>query len=561
MATKLEISRRRFLQQTAALTVPLVFSNRSLALSSALAGREEKGARQRPLNFLFIMADDLGWADLGCFGSRDIKTPVLDTLARQGIRFTHAYANSPVCSATRIAFNTMNYQQRLPIGNMEPVPVRKDMVEADLIDNMGIPAGYPTVANLLKAAGYGTALFGKWHMGYFNTPEEKAAKGGQGNGFGPLANGYDEFFGILGGGADHFTHTDWYGEADLWQGEEPAPTEGYLDDLFTERAVAYLRKQARSNTPFFLNLCFHTPHWPFEVPDPALGPNNGHTGRIIPDKWYGLAYPVTEDHPLGLGGFDQGSRGIYTDMVQRLDRNIGKVLAALEAAGLSHNTVVIFNSDNGGERFSDVWPFIGAKGHLYEGGIRVPAILRWPGLPANKVSEQVVASFDWSVTLLAAAGVPVTGFDGMDLRPILGSAGNGTQQLVPRALFWRFAGQRAAIIGQYKYLRLGDKPSGAPTDALLKFSDMPNYLLGDIDGPPPAFGGPGPGTVYEYIFDLAKDPREQANLMDNPAYADITAGLKTAWTHWESTVANSTPSVHAPAADVGLKTLTERYGD
>lgn len=455
----------------------------------------------------------------------------------------------------------MNYQQRLPIGNLEPVPPRKDLVEADLIDNIGIPTGHPTVANLLKAAGYNTALYGKWHLGYFNTPQEKAAKGGQGNGFGPVANGYNKFFGILGGGADHFTHTDWYGEGDLWLGEEATRVDGYLDDLFTQRAVNFINRQASSKKPFFLNLSFHIPHWPFEVPNAKLGANNGHTGKIIPDKWYGAAYPVTEDHPLGLGGFDQGSRKIYTQMVQRLDSNIGKVLAALSAAGLSNNTVVIFTSDNGGERFSDVWPLVGAKGHLYEGGIRVPAIVRWPGLPNNQTTPQVVASFDWSVTMLAAAGIPVAGFDGMDLKPLLTSLGNDDYQPVPRQLFWRHGGQRAAIIGKYKYLYLGNKPSGAPTDFLLKFSDMPNYLLGDVDGPPPALGGTGSNTIYEYVFDLSKDEREQANLIDNPAYAETTQKLKAAWNSWEATVANATPQTHAVAADLNLKALTERYGD
>lgn len=538
MTDESKISRRKFLKQTAAAAATVGLAqiplNASAALDDVTSDTSGKaGTRTKP-NFLFIMADDMGWADLSCFGSRDIKTPVLDKLARDGVRFTQAYGTSPVCSASRVAFNTMNYQQRLAIGTLEPVGYRLDMVEAELIDNMGIPASHPTVANLLKKAGYNTALYGKWHGGYFNTAEEKAAKGGQGNGFGPVANGYDDFFGFLSGGADHFTHQDWYGNPDLWHLEDPAVEEGYSTDLFTKRAVDFINAQT-ADKPFFLNLAYHAPHWPWEVPDPALGANNGHTGKIIPDKWFGMAYPVTEDHPMGIGGFDQASRGIYKAMVQNLDMNIGKVLDALEASGMADNTVIIFSSDNGGERFSDVWPFIGAKGHLYEGGIRVPAIVRWPGVvptAGNRVSQQVVMGFDWSVTMLKAAGLSIRGFDGIDLKPIIKNTGKLTEQLVNRTLFWRHGGQRAVRMGDMKYLYIGNKPNGQPTEALTKFSDMPNYMIGDIDGP----GFIGPNTNYEYVFDLSKDQREQANLIDNPAYATQTAQLRTAWEDWNASM-------------------------
>jgi arylsulfatase A-like enzyme len=528
-------SRRKFLKQTVIATAAAGLAQPL----SAYAALESAGSAAGKPNILFIMADDLGWADLSSYGSIDIKTPVLDKLATQGVLFKQAYGNSPVCSASRIAFNTMNYQQRLPIGTLEPVGYRLDMVEADLIDDMGIPAEHTTIANTLRNAGYDTALYGKWHAGYFNTQAEKDKKGGIGNGFGPIANGYNDFFGFLSGGVDHFTHTDWYGNADLWDGEEAAVLEGYSTDLFTERAVNFIKKKEGSDQPFFLNLSYHSPHWPWEVPDNDPSDNsNHHTGKIIPDKWFGMAYPVTEDHPMGLGGFDQSSREIYAKMVENLDTNIGIVLDQLAASGKADNTLVIFTSDNGGERFSDTYPFVGSKGHLYEGGIRVPAITRWPGkFPAGKVSNQVVISFDWSVTMLAAAGIPLKdkdgkSLDGMNLKPIIANTGKSTEKLIKRSLFWRHGGQRAVRIGDLKYLYLGDKPNGQPTDALMKFSDMPAYMLGDSDGP----NFMGPNSIYEYVFDLSKDKREQANLIDNPAYAKNTAMLKKAWDNWNAKV-------------------------
>ena len=401
------VTRREFLEITA-----------GSAMASAVGPVSGNRAAQRPRpNILFILADDLGYGDLSGYGRPDYQTPNLDRLAQQGIKFTSAYAAAAVCTPTRCAFVTGRYPQRLEVGLQEPLTSKSP-------PTAGLPPGHPTVASLVKQNGYDTALIGKWHLGW--RPE-----------FGPNQHGYDEFFGILSGAADYFTHgsPDAAGVAarggeDLWENLTPIERTGYLTDLLTDRAVEFItRKHAR---PFYLSLHYTAPHAPWEGPEDAAIDHAGHGGG-----------PMTNG----------GSLKIFASMMTSLDAGIGRVLAALGRAGLEENTLVIFTSDNGGERYSFNWPFSSDKGSLWEGGIRVPAIVRWPGvIPAGRSTEQAAITMDWTATLLDVADTkpdPAHRLDGDSLLTVC----TGAREPFDRTLFWRTSSDEAARQGRWKYLK------------------------------------------------------------------------------------------------------------
>ena len=365
-------------------------------------------------NVVFILADDLGWGDLSCYGRPDYQTPNLDLLASQGMRFTDAYSASAICTPTRCGLITGRYPGRLQIGLVEPLPATNHKV--------GLDPQIPTIASLLKKNGYETALIGKWHLGF--RPE-----------WGPNAHGFDEFFGVLAGAADYHHHKNGLGEPDLYENLTPVERPGYLTDLLTARAVDYIKR--RRYAPFYLSLHYTAPHWPWQ--DRKGGEQVAFTNKTIE--------PVTM-----AGG---GSLKMYAEMMRILDDGIGKVMRALKSAGLEKNTLVIFTSDNGGERFSYEWPFSGAKGELLEGGIRVPAIVRWPGVvPAKRVTSQMAISMDWTATILAAAETTAAKdfpLDGIDLLPIV----KASSPVHDRTFFWRIHDQDAVRKGNWKYFRDG----------------------------------------------------------------------------------------------------------
>jgi arylsulfatase A-like enzyme len=282
--------------------------NRREAIATAAAGLLRAADTAHP-NIVFILADDLGYADLSCYGRRDYSTPNIDALARQGVRFTQAYANSAVCSATRTALITGRYQYRLPLGLEEPLagPAR----------HVGLPPEHPTLPSLLKKSDYSTTLVGKWHLGFL--PD-----------FGPLKSGYDHFWGFRGSSLDYFTHQDGSQHDDLWDDDVPIHQTGYLTNLLGDRAVKVIRE---AKNPYFLSLHFSAPHWPWE------GPGDEAESRRI----------------KALIDFDGGSLKTYASMVKALDEQVGRVMNAIG----NSNTIVVFTSDNGGERFSDTWPFTG----------------------------------------------------------------------------------------------------------------------------------------------------------------------------------------------------------
>jgi arylsulfatase A-like enzyme len=412
--------------------------------------------RSRP-NVLFILADDLGYGDLSCYGRPDYDTPVLDRLAREGMKFMSAYAAAPVCTPTRCAFHTGRYPQRLEVGLQEPL-TRSSPPDA------GLPPNHPTVASLVKNNGYDTALIGKWHLGW--KPE-----------FGPNGHGYDEFYGILSGAADYFTHaapdafgaTGPQGANDLWENLTPIVRLGYLTDLLSDRAVQYISR-SRSR-PFYLSLHYNAPHSPWEGPEDAAV---GHTEHG--------AGPMTEG----------GSLKIYASMMKSLDAGVGRVLKALDLAHLERRTLVIFTSDNGGERYSYNWPFSFQKFFLWEGGIRVPAIVRWPGVVvAGRTTEQAAITMDWTTTILAVTGTAADSMyplDGEDLMPVC----SGQRAAYDRTLFWRTRQRDAARMANWKYL----KDSGT-----------------------------------EYLFDLSADPGEKTNLKTkHPATFQQIKTQYLAWT-------------------------------
>ena len=399
------LSRRDFIHGAVGATAAL----------GAVATRPRLHAAERP-NVLFILADDLGYGDLSCYGRPDYETPVLDRLATQGMKLTSAYAAAPVCTPTRCAFVTGRYPQRLEVGLQEPLTVRSPPV--------GIPQGHPTIGTRLRAAGYETVLIGKWHLGW--DPK-----------FNPARHGFDEFFGSLSGALDYFTHVapdagrvpGVAAPRDLWENETRVERDGYLTDLYTDRAVEFIARP--HSKPFYMSLHYTAPHSPWE------GPNDAHVDH--------------DDH--GVGPMTEGgSLDAYAAMMVSMDQGIGRVLAALRRARLERDTLVIFTSDNGGERYSFNWPFSFQKMYLWEGGIRVPAIVRWPGVvPANRLSDQAVTTMDWTATILTLAGAaadPEHPLDGEDVLPVC----TGERAPYDRALFWRTQTHAAARVGHWKYL-------------------------------------------------------------------------------------------------------------
>ena len=426
---------------------------------SGQAAQSQTTQRGRP-NVLFILADDMGYGDLSCYGRPDYTTPVLDNLAKEGVRFTDAYANAAVCTPTRTAWITGRYQHRLDVGLEQPLAATNMKV--------GLPPDHPTIGSLALASGYDTGLIGKWHLG--NTPE-----------FGPNRHGFNEYYGIIGGQADYFTHINSTGRMDLMHNLEPSRDEGYLTDLFTDHAIGFIKKKRQS--PFFLSLQYNAPHDPWDGPEGKLNDHSSYPAHL-------------------------GSLNTYGQIVRALDAGIGKVLKSLRDTGQERNTVVIFTSDNGGVQDSYLWPFSGRKGNLREGGIREPAMVRWPGVvPAGKVTNQVVTSFDWTATVLALMGGkpdPAYPFEGEDVMPVL----TGARPVHDRTLFWRTTTQAAARMGNWKYLA---EPAG-----------------------PPGGGGGArdPDARREYLFDLAGDPGEATDL--KAKYPDVFAKIKDEYQRWNS---------------------------
>jgi arylsulfatase A-like enzyme len=404
-------------------------------------------------NIVIILMDDLGYGDIGSYGVPDAKTPNIDRIAREGVRMTDFYANGANCSPTRAGFITGRYQQRVGIENPLGAGGKADL-------SRGLAPTATSLPTLLKTAGYSTGLIGKWHLGW------DAA-------FHPNRHGFDEFWGFMGGSVDYYDHS-----GQLFHNGDAVSSPGYLTDQITARSRQFVEDHARQS--FFLEVAYNATHWPFQ------GPGLDERQRARPD--------VLHD----------GTRADYVAMLESADRGVGVILDTLDRLQLARNTLVIFTSDNGGEWLSRNAPLFHRKSTLWEGGIRVPALLRWPAqLPSNVTSKQVAITMDLTASILAAAGIRVPEShraEGFNLLPLL--AGRKT---VERTLFWRIKtparDQKAVRRGAWKYLQ---------------------------EGPLATF------VNAEFIFNLEQDPGERRNMVIERA--DLLPGFRKSVAEWEADV-------------------------
>jgi arylsulfatase A len=417
---------------------------------SVEAQRASDQSARKP-NVVLIMMDDMGYGDLGSYGGRDVRTPNIDRLAREGVRLTDAYANGQVCTPTRAALISGRYPQRFGL--------ERALTAAPADSALGLPVMGTSLPALLKSNGYTTGLIGKWHLGFKRE-------------FSPRAHGFDEFFGFLAGAHDYYVGT-------VIQDTTRIPLAGYLTDEITKNALGFIERHATS--PFFVEVAYNAVHWPFQPPDRP--PTEAE--RMAPRP---LVQMPDDSVPA--------TRADYVRMLERADQGVGRILALLEQRGLAANTLVIFTNDNGGEWLSRNAPFFHRKGTLWEGGIRVPLILRWPArLPAGKTSPQVAATMDLTATMLAATGTnPPANYrpDGIDILPML----RGDAPVLDRNVFWRVLPprqMRAVRSGSWKLL---------------------------VDGP------------QVLLFDLSSDPGERNDLAARQP--EKVATLKRLYQAWES---------------------------
>lgn len=371
-----------------------------LVLTAALAllGPLVHAATAERPNIVILFADDMGYGDLSSYDCPDIKTPVIDGIGKRGLRFTQFYSNSPMCTPSRVALLTGRYQQR--VGGLEcaigtgNVGLYDEAVWLQQRGELGLPASEITIAEMLRRAGYDTAIIGKWHLGY----ERK---------FWPDRHGFQESFVALGGNIDYMTHTERDGTGTLVHNGERTTATGYVTDVFADRAIEWISGR---RAPYFLFLPFTAPHGPLRAPD------HGPSARSPDDK----------------------HRDTYRKMVEHMDRRIGDILATIDKSPAADNTIVTFLSDNGGIGVGRNLPLRGGKSYVWEGGIRVPCVMSWPRqIPAGTTMNQVALNMDLTATLLAAAGIsppPGRALDGLNLLEVF----RGKREPFPRTVFWRF---------------------------------------------------------------------------------------------------------------------------
>ncbi len=372
---------------------------------------ESAGADQprRPPNVILIMADDLGYGDLSCYGNSSFKTPQLDRMAAGGLRFTDFHTSGAVCSPTRAGLLTGRYQQRAGLDGV---------INADPRVNRhhGLQAHEVTLPQLLNQADYVSGIFGKWHLGY----EAQ---------YNPTLRGFDVFRGFVSGNIDYHSHFDRMGVFDWWHNRQRVREEGYSTHLITRHSLAFIR--AHKDRPFFCYVAHEAPHSPFQGPnDPAFRVE----GRVVPER---------------VGPEDR--RRAYREMVEELDRGVGQTLDLVDELGLD-NTLVIFLSDNGAAPPGSNAPLRGNKGSLWEGGHRVPLLAHWPGRLTPGERTQTTISLDLAPTILELAGVAADEskpLDGVSLTAVL----DDDAALAERTLFWQFGQQSAVRHGPWKWIR------------------------------------------------------------------------------------------------------------
>ena len=440
-----------------------------------LAGSRPPG-QERPPNIVVIVADDMGYADLGIQGSTDIPTPNIDALAAAGIRFTDAYVSGPYCSPTRAGLMTGRYPERF--GHEFNFGVQP---------GLGLPLDQPTLADRLRAAGYRTALFGKWHLGADSAHH-------------PLSRGFDEFFGFLGGAHSYF-ETAATAPTAIYEGRTPVSVHAYLTDTLAARAEDFIhREHAR---PFFLYLAFNAVHTPMHATDRYLA---------------------------RFAQVSDTMRRAYAAMLSAMDDGVGRTLEALRSEQLERNTLVFFFSDNGGPTMpgttingSSNAPLRGSKRQTWEGGIRVPFIVSWKGhLAEGKLDRRPIIQLDVLPTALAAAGAklpPDWPLDGVNLLPYLSGAEAGPPHQV---LYWRLGDNLAIRQGDWKLVKTSEGPLRAADP------DSSKTLVG------------------AQLFNLHDDIGEQHDLA--ASHPDRLRALAAEWLEWNRQLA---PPRWGPTADRG----------
>jgi arylsulfatase A len=371
-------------------------------------------------NIVFIMIDDLGYGDVACFGSKFIKTPNIDRMAAEGLKFTDFHSNGPVCSPTRAALMTGMYQYRL--GSIFESPL-----SGKTTHDSGMPLEVVTIAEVLKESGYATGMYGKWHLGYLPP-------------YLPNNQGFDDFWGLGSGDGDHHTHVDRWGREDWWHNDKLYLEDGYSADLITDHSIQFIHDHMKK--PFFLYVAHLAIHFPWQGPD---------------DPPHRLAGSTYENDKWGMIP-DKNNVGPHVKaMVEVVDEGVGEIIQTLKNLGLEENTLVIFTSDNGGylhyanefHNISSNGPLRGQKGEVYEGGHRVPGIAYWPGMITPATTDETVLSMDMFPTFVSLAEAKIHEdniMDGVDITPLLL---HGTK-LPERLIYWKIGNDIAVRQGSWK---------------------------------------------------------------------------------------------------------------
>ena len=386
------------------------------AAALTLPGCLRDSQRFEKPNIILILADDLGYGDVGCYGSEIINTPHIDALAKGGMRFTDFHSNGPMCSPTRAAVLTGRYQQRCGIEGVLSVKSNRDT---------GMAPEEVTFAEVLNAAGYATACLGKWHLGY-TVP------------FIPVNQGFDTFRGFMAGGSDYHSHINRSGQPDWWKDDKLVPEQGYTTDLLTDHAIRFIEQN--EDKPFCVYIPHQAVHFPFQ------GPNDKADRVVGGNYWSKAKYGSRKDR-----------KAAYKEMIESLDANVGRIVAAVKRLGLERKTLIFFTSDNGAYKWvGSNLPCRGQKTDLWEGGHRVPAVAYWPGkIRAGTVTHETSMTMDLFPTMTAMAGAKLPRglkLDGTSLLPLLLEG----KKLPERTLFWRFRKEHAVRKGPWKLLVRGE---------------------------------------------------------------------------------------------------------
>lgn len=380
-----------------------------------LSCSDKKKEIEKTPNFIIIMADDLGYGDISCYGSPHTKTPHIDQLANEGTRFLDFHSNAPVCSPTRAAFMTGKYQQRTGIEGVVTSKKHRDV---------GLGLKEITIAEELKKYNYNNGIYGKWHLGYSKK-------------YNPMNQGFDDYAGFVSGGIDYHGHIDQEGYLDWWKGTKMENEDGYVTDLITQYGVKFLKENdpKKTNKPFFLYLPHESPHRPYQR----------RIDRVL-----------REVGKAGTMAVQDSIQSIYKEMVEVMDEGVGEIIETLKEIGEYENTVVIFLSDNGANEYGSNGVLRGFKNEVYEGGSRVPAIISYPGhIKAGVVNHQTVLTMDLLPTVLdLIEKKPTTDYiDGISIKNSLLNESN----LPERDVFFAYGNLSFVRSGKWKMIRIKDE--------------------------------------------------------------------------------------------------------